>query len=61
MVPLSLASLQARLTARQLQALALPESPPDLRLALMVREGAILTRPADYFIHCIRELAAQAG
>jgi len=60
-VPLSLATLQAKMTEARLQALALPENPPDLHLALMVREGAILTRPADYFLHCIRELAAQAA
>ncbi|GAB7545156.1 LysR substrate-binding domain-containing protein [Cupriavidus sp. 8B] len=57
--PLSIASLQAKLTVGQLVPLPLSEKPPDLKLALMVREGAILTEPADYYLHCIRMLASQ--
>ncbi|AOZ00415.1 hypothetical protein BKK81_15100 [Cupriavidus sp. USMAHM13] len=60
-VPLSRATLQASVTSARLQALALPENPPDLHLALLVREGAIPTGPADYFLHCIRASAAQGA
>jgi LysR family transcriptional regulator of abg operon len=33
------------------------ETSRDAKLLLMQREGAILTRPADYFIRCIRNAA----
>jgi len=39
--------------------LDLPEDPPALQIALLQREGAIMTSPSDYFIHCIREAAAR--
>ncbi len=54
-VPLSLASVRSPYIASLLTPLALPENPPDIQVALVLREGAILTRTADYFIHCIRE------
>ena len=56
-VQLSVGSVRSRYIVSQLTALALPENPPDIRMTLMLREGAILTRTADYFIHCIRESA----
>lgn len=41
----------------QLVQLNLPEDPPTLQMALLQREGAILSAPSDYFIHCVRQAA----
>lgn len=53
-VPLSRFALAAS-PVPMLTALALPIDPPDIRLMLMTRESAMLSRPAEYFVQCIRE------
>ncbi|MRW92232.1 LysR family transcriptional regulator [Duganella sp. FT80W] len=51
-------SLEAPIVNRQFQALTLDEPLPDLKLNLMMREDGQLTRPAEYFISCIKQIAA---
>lgn len=51
-------SLEAPIVNRQFQALELNEPLPDLKLNLMTREDGLLTRPAEYFIDCIKQVAA---
>lgn len=42
----------------QFQTLQLGEMLPELKLNLMLREDGLLTRAAEYFIRCIKEVAA---
>jgi len=43
----------------QFQSLQLNEILPELKLSLMLREESLLTRSAEYFIRCVREVAAR--
>jgi DNA-binding transcriptional LysR family regulator len=52
-------ALESPLVGSQFQALELNEPLPDLKLNLMLREDGLLTRPAEYFISCIRQVAAE--
>jgi LysR family transcriptional regulator of abg operon len=52
-------SLAVPMLFDQFQAIALEEPLPDLTLHLMLREDGLLTRPAEYFIRCVREVAQE--
>ncbi|POA97122.1 LysR family transcriptional regulator [Chromobacterium sinusclupearum] len=54
-VPMSNQALQATLTAQRFVELPLKQRPPRLSLLLLVREGALLSRAAEWFIARIRE------
>jgi len=56
-VTFSSLALDMPVLRERMQALPLTQTLPPLKLMLLVREGAVLTGPADYFIHCIRGVA----
>ncbi|MCS3806080.1 DNA-binding transcriptional LysR family regulator [Chromobacterium alkanivorans] len=53
-VPLSNLALRSTLAAQRFVELPLDVRPPDVNLLLLVREGAILSKAAGWFIACLR-------
>lgn len=54
-------SLAVPMLFDQFEAIAVDETLPELTLHLMMREDGLLTRPAEYFIRCVREAAGSAA
>lgn len=52
-------SLGAPILSQQFQTLELGAELPELKLNLMTREDGLMTRAGEYFMDCIRQVAAQ--